>query len=223
MIDLLQLTGLADLPGRVTEVPFGVGVLAGPPMWTFFEYVLHRGFHESRGRNYASREHLRHHGSEDTVLESWFLSWAGVVLVGFGLIPVLGRLVGLDAFGAGLGLGYVVGYGTYDWIHWRAHRRPIANRYEARVRKHHFTHHFCTPMQNHGVTTTLWDRVFGTYVEVEQVEVPRRLAMRWLLDEHGEIRAEYQRTYVLRGSRALDAGQKRIDHDRAMANEAPLV
>lgn len=212
------------MPSPQHPALFAIGLVAGPLLWTFMEYVLHRfAFHEARGSNYGSREHLRHHGSDDTVLESWYLSWAGVLLLGLGLFPFLGRLAGAPDVGWGLGIGYVVGYGFYDWIHWRAHRRPIANAYEARVRKHHFVHHFHAPMQNHGVTSAFWDKVFGTHVEVDRVVVPRRLAMRWLVDEHGEIRPEYRDTYVLRGATALDDTQRRVDEERAFANQAPTL
>lgn len=214
----------ADLAATVATPTFALGVVVGPPVWTFFEYVLHRFWmHEAKGKNYASKEHLRHHASEDTVLESWYLSWAGVLLVGFALIPFLGRLVGWPTFGWGLGVGWVVGYGFYDWVHWRAHRRPIRNGYEAWLRRHHFFHHFHAPMKNHGVTTPVWDMVFGTYVRAERIAVPRRLAMRWLVDAEGRVRPEYADQYELRGHRPLDAEQKQLDWDLAFANEAPVV
>jgi sterol desaturase/sphingolipid hydroxylase (fatty acid hydroxylase superfamily) len=212
----------------MTAPTLSLALLAGLPLgavlWTFMEYVLHRfAFHEARGKNYGSREHLRHHGSDDTVLESWYLSWAGVLLVSLALIPFLGRLAGLVDLGWGVGLGYLVGYGFYDLIHWRAHRRPIASAYEAQVRKHHFIHHFHAPLKNHGVTTPFWDHVFGTHVEVERVRVPRRMAMRWLVDEHGEVRPEYADTYELRGSRHLDADRRDADRELAFANQAPIL
>ena len=206
------------------SLALAAGLPLGLVLWSFLEYVLHRfAFHEARGSNYGSREHLRHHGSDDTVLESWYLSWAGVLLVSLAVIPGLGATIGLHQFGWGVGLGYLAGYGFYDWIHWRAHRRPIANRYEASVRRHHFIHHFHAPMQNHGVTTPFWDRVFGTYVEVDRVQVPRRLAMRWLLDEDGEVRPEYRDTYEIRGRRSLDDRQRQVDAARAFANQAPVT
>jgi sterol desaturase/sphingolipid hydroxylase (fatty acid hydroxylase superfamily) len=200
------------------------GLPLGAVLWSFMEYVLHRfAFHEARGKNYGSREHLRHHGSEDTVLESWYLSWAGVLLVSLGLLPFLGRLAGQADLGWGIGVGYLVAYGFYDLVHWRAHRRPIAHPYEAMVRKHHFTHHFHVPLKNHGVTSPFWDKVFGTYVEVDTVRVPRRMAMRWLIDEHGEVRPEYADTYELRGSRPLDDAQRTADREDAFANQAPVL
>ncbi len=216
-----------------TTPDLGVALVASLPggalLWSFMEYALHRfAFHEAQGSNYGSREHLRHHGSEDTVLESWFLSWAGVLAVSLLAIPSLAAVLGFAAAGWGVGLGYLASYAFYDWVHWRAHRRPIPDgrfgRYEAAVRKHHFTHHFHAPMQNHGVTTPFWDHVFGTHVSVERVAVPRRLAMRWLVDDDdGRVRPEYADGYEIRGALALDDEQRRIDRDRAFANEVPVV
>lgn len=210
------------MPSPHHLLPFLLGLPAGVVLWSFMEYVLHRfAFHEARGKNYGSREHLRHHGSDDTVLESWYLSWAGVLLVSMGLIPFLGRSVGQPDLGWGVGIGYLVAYGFYDLIHWRAHRRPYRNRYEAMVRKHHFVHHFHAPLKNHGVTSPFWDHVFGTYVSVDKVVVPRRMALRWLVDETGEVRPEYRDVYELRGRRPLDDAQRDADRELAFANQAP--
>lgn len=208
--------------GLVAALPAGVA------LWSFMEYVLHRfAFHEARGANYGSREHLRHHGSEDTVLESWYLSWAGVLALSLLAIPAVGRLLGAEQVGWGVGLGYLVAYGFYDWVHWRAHRRPIPRgvfgRYEAGVRQHHFIHHFHAPMQNHGVTSPFWDHVFGTHVALDRVRVPRRFAMRWLIDEDGAVRDEYADTYELRGTTTLDPEQRHIDRADAFENRAPVA
>lgn len=227
MIDLL-LPGSPDalLPGWGAAPALAATAAAGAALWTFLEYVLHRfAFHEARGANYGSREHLRHHGSDDTVLESWFLSWLGVAVVGLWLIPTIGARLTIPDVGWGVGVGYVVGYAFYDVVHWRAHRRPIPDnwfgRYETRLRKHHFTHHFHTPLQNHGVTTAFWDRVFGTLVEVDRVSVPRRMALRWLVDGDGEVLSRYADDYELRGTSRLDDDQRARDRERAFANEAP--
>lgn len=205
-----------------------VGIPLGVLVWSFMEYALHRfAFHEAKGGNYGSREHLRHHGSEDTVLESWYLAWAGVLLVGFGLIPFLGRTISAPQLGWGLGIGYVAAYGFYDWVHWRAHRRAIPGgafgRYEAMVRKHHFIHHFHAPRMNHGVTSPLWDHVFGTLVTVDVVRVPRRMAMRWLVDDGGQVLAPYRGDYEVQGNRGLDDDQRRDDLDDAFANRVPSL
>ena len=185
--------------------------------WTLGEYLLHRfGMHEAKGKGLASREHLKHHADRDSVLEKWALSWTGIILFGiaFGFFVT-------PAFG----VGWVVGYAFYDWQHYWAHRRAPRNRYERWLRRHHFHHHFGHPTMNHGVTTPVWDLVFGTYERVEgPVKVPRRLAMRWLVDDDGELLPGYEHDWELVG-RKLDAGedprQDEIDRARAFANLAP--
>jgi len=195
----------------------------GAALWTLGEYLMHRfAMHELRGRGLASREHLRHHAERDSILESWYFAWAGILGVGYALGVSGARVLG--PVGWCLGIGWVAGYGFYDWIHWRAHRRPVRHPYERWVRRHHFHHHFGHPMANHGVTTPVWDRVFGTYERVDgPVRVPRRLAMRWLTDDRGEVRPEYATDYELVGSRAWTADQAAVDRERAFANQAPEI
>jgi sterol desaturase/sphingolipid hydroxylase (fatty acid hydroxylase superfamily) len=192
--------------------------------WTLGEYLMHRfAMHALKGRGLASREHLRHHAEYDSVLESWWFAWAGIVGVGVALSVNAAKAVG--PVGICLGIGWVGGYGFYDWIHYRAHRRDIWHPYERWVRRHHFHHHFGRPVVNHGVTTPIWDLVFGTYERVDgPIRVPRRLAMRWLVDEDGAVRERYADDYVLVGRRiaaGTDAAQDAVDHARAFANLAP--
>ena len=191
--------------------------------WTLAEYLLHRFvMHEMKGKGLASREHLRHHAERDSVLESWYYAWTGVVIVGTGLGAAATALLG--PIGICLGAGWVAAYGVYDWMHWRAHRRPVANAYERWIRRHHFHHHFGHPMTNHGVTTPVWDMVFGTYVRVDgPLRVPRRMAMVWLVDDDGAVRPEYAADYELAGSRPWNDQQAELDHDRAFANLAPVI
>ncbi|MGE3620287.1 MAG: sterol desaturase family protein [Acidimicrobiia bacterium] len=198
-------------------------VIFGAASWSFTEYLMHRFvMHELKGKGLASREHLRHHAERDSVLESWYFAWTGVLLVG----AALGFLVtlGVGAIGWAYSVGWVAAYGAYDWLHYRAHRRPIRNPYERWLRRHHFYHHFGHPMTNHGVTSPFWDMVFGTYVRVDgPIRVPRRMAMRWLTGPDGEVLAEYADDYVLAGRKLYDDPQAAEDRERAFANLAPLA
>lgn len=204
----------------LTLAALPLGALA----WTLAEYVLHKGFHTARGRNYGSREHLLHHGSTDNRWLSWFLSWAGVAALSFLGIPFAFGLVGSASLGWGLGPGYALGYAFYEVIHFRAHNTDTSWRYELRMRRHHFIHHFVAPMHNHGVTTTFWDRVFGTHVEIDgPVRVPRRLAMAWLLDDHGDVVAHHRDRYAVGGRREQPADVRAADMAMAFANEAPSL
>jgi sterol desaturase/sphingolipid hydroxylase (fatty acid hydroxylase superfamily) len=211
VLDIAATAGASLLLGAV-----------GVFVWFFFEYVLHRFvFHEEvLGRNIGSREHLEHH-----VKASWgfdpviTLAWLGVVLVGSGFGALWAWLVG--PVGWAFGAGFVFGYFFYEYHHAQAHLRPPKNRWERWLRKHHFHHHFGHPLTNHNVTIPLWDVVFGTIERPEKVKVPRRLAMRWLLDEDGNVRPEFQDDYEVVGSARADERQAAIDRARAFANLVP--
>ena len=206
-----------------TIVTLLLAALAGAALWTLGEYVLHRfAMHELRGRGILSREHLEHHVKAQWGFDPLIvLAWVGVILVGALLWAPVGWLAVGPAVGIGLGGGWILGYGLYEFLHARAHLRAPRTRYAAWLRRHHFHHHFGHPMANHGVTTNLWDRVFGTLEVPERVRVPRRLAMPWLLDERGELKAEFAADYELVGAATADERLLALDRARAFASTAP--
>ena len=78
-------------------------------------------------------------------------------------------------------------------------------------------------MRNFGVTSPVWDRLFGSYDEPGQVTVPTRMAPVWLLDDAGEVRMEFAGDYRVRGRRDVEAGTIEQDRADAFANVAPAV
>ncbi|MFN8017202.1 MAG: sterol desaturase family protein [Acidimicrobiales bacterium] len=195
----------------------------GFQLWILAEYLLHRfAMHHLHGRGIMSREHLLHH-----VAAGWTfsyihpLSWAGMLLVGAIVWLPIGAALASFGVGVALALGWAVGYSFYEYQHAVAHLRPPTNRYERWVRKHHFHHHFGKPMANHGVTLPIWDRVFGTLEQPDRVRVPRRMAQPWMLDEDGELKADYVDDYVLVGSVDRDERLAQLDKARAFASVAP--
>ena len=197
----------------------GLGVPAGLGLWTLVEYLLHRwAMHGRRGRGIASREHLRHHAvPEQTSPAMRSLAYLGSFIGGGALAAVAGLLAPV-ALAAGAGVGLVAGHAAYELGHWRAHHRPATNRWERSIRPRHFHHHFVSPRTNLGVTVEIWDRVFGTFEAPGQVPVPRRLAMSWLLDDAGQVRAELAEHYRLVGP-PMATGQD--DLERALADRPP--
>src|SRR5690606_2738474 len=91
------------------------------------------------------------------------------------------------------------------------------------VRRSHLHHHFGAPLRNIGVTSPIWDRLFGTYDEPGRVVVPRRMAPTWLLDEDGEVRPEHAADYAVRGGARASDEQRELDRVDAFANTAPTA
>ena len=201
-----------------------VASAVGAAVWTLAEYLLHRfAMHELKGKGMMSREHLEHH-----VLSSWsfsathLLSWTGMLLVGAVVWLPLGWLVAGPVAGVGIAAGWAGGYFFNEYQHAVAHLRAPGGRYARWLRRHHFHHHFGHPMANHGVSTLVWDKVFGTFEEPTVVRIPRRLVLPWMTDPDGELLAEFGDDYVLVGRRGSDGRLAGIDRARAFSSVAPV-
>lgn len=175
-----------------------LALLAGMFTWSFLEYAMHHWYgHIANGRNHFSREHLKHHA------QAFYFSPTRQKLVFAGLITAVVLPVSMLAWGPVIGGAFTVGlvgaYAGYEWLHHRIHVAAPRTKYTRWSAHHHFSHHFACPKKNHGVTSPLWDYVFGTYQKPPQLRVPKRRAMPWLIDPNtGEVRAEYSDNYQLR-------------------------
>lgn len=183
----------------MTLVAAALGVLT----WSLLEYVIHRWLgHDKRYlRNVFGREHTAHHAKGHYFAPSWKKGAAALITTALVAPPAVASA------GWGLGLAYVGGlvgfYLFYELVHRLAHVWEGVGPYARWLRRHHFHHHFEDPAVNHGVTSPLWDWVFGTYVAPGVTRVPEKLAMRWLVDPAtGEVWDRWADAFVLRRVRA---------------------
>ncbi len=192
----------------MASLALGAGAFAlGALTWSFLEYALHDWLgHWPRGKVDFSREHLRHHA--DT---RYFSPPAKKLQLAVPLLTLFG-LAGWAAAGALAGASYAGGIALawlgYEVLHRRTHTHPPRGPYGRWARKHHLYHHFANPNKNHGVTSPIWDIVFGTYVRPGRITVPEKHCMPWLCDpESGEVWPAYAADYTVhrRGQRAPGA------------------
>lgn len=156
--------------------------LVGVFTWSLLEYLIHRflGHHPKFMPNPFGAEHLRHHREGDYFAPTW-----KKLLVAIGFTTLLAwplmALAGVEPGIAYLG-GLMLMYGMYEVLHRREHTHPGFTAYGWWARRHHFAHHFSDSRCNYGVTSPLWDLVFGTYRAPGLVRVPTKFRVAWLVD-----------------------------------------
>jgi dihydroceramide fatty acyl 2-hydroxylase len=147
--------------------------LFGWLLWTLLEYLLHRYvFHmaastpEKRFRQFMA--HGYHHefpNDKYRLVAPPLMSWPLAVVVGGLFRLAFGPETWLMVFA-----GTCTGYIAYDWIHYYTHHFRPRNPVGKWLKSYHLLHHFD---ENHGrkrygVSSPLWDFVFGTYLPLRK-------------------------------------------------------
>jgi len=131
-------------------------LLAGFVFWGLLEYAIH-GLLAHRWKTFVSPLHANHHLSPENV----FTSPIAVVPIALLLFGTATLVASPPQAGCFVG-GVLAGFCRYEWMHWRFHFRQPRSKRERLLRNHHLAHHFCNARVYHGVSTRLWDRIFGT-------------------------------------------------------------
>jgi sterol desaturase/sphingolipid hydroxylase (fatty acid hydroxylase superfamily) len=197
----MAAASLLDTLSPVAWWPIALAALAGVTLWSLVEYLLHRFLGHDRRTlpNGFASEHTRHHSEGDYFAPTW--KKALVAVVAAPAVSALATLMLGLPLGAVFGGSFVAMYVLYEWVHRRAHTHRGWGAYGRYLRRHHFHHHFANPRANHGVTSPVWDVVFGTFERPGRIRVPARLRMRWLVDPAtGEVVRDLAAFYELRAS-----------------------
>jgi sterol desaturase/sphingolipid hydroxylase (fatty acid hydroxylase superfamily) len=135
--------------------------VAGLFAWTLVEYVIH-GVLGHAHRTFVTGLHQVHHRDPRAVFALG--AWIPTAIVLAGALEWFGLAPGAIFYG-----GIVCGFGVYEYVHYRIHFASPANGVEARLRARHLAHHLREPDAIFGVTTRLWDVVFGTEPKPERM------------------------------------------------------
>src|SRR6266852_3640980 len=163
---LLYFTSRREQTSRFNDlfwfVPTGILI------WTLLEYGLHRFvFHiqipvpNPRLREIVNASHMGHHASPRDANKILVHPLYGLVVssILYALLFAFLR----DGFStAGVVVGVWMGFLYYEAVHYRVHFSLSGSGFVARQRRTHFYHHFTNNKRCFGVTSPLWDYVFGT-------------------------------------------------------------
>ncbi len=160
------VAGIALGVDRGYGAPETIGLFAlGLVIWTLTEYWLHRlVFHWEPDHPIGSRLHFIMHGvHHDHPNDPLRLVMPPAVS-----IPLAALFLGLFVLIFGtpaaypLFSGFIAGYLAYDYTHYYVHHRVPKTKLGKKLREQHMRHHFQDHRYGYGVSSPLWDVVFGT-------------------------------------------------------------
>jgi sterol desaturase/sphingolipid hydroxylase (fatty acid hydroxylase superfamily) len=139
--------------------------MAGFVFWTLVEYVLHRVVLHMR--TYFAPMHGQHHASPLAFLGT--PPWISIPVLCATVLAPSWWFLGFDV-ADGLTVGVMLGYWWYGVVHHVIHHRASTSSpsYFNKLRAWHLRHHYSPKSGNFGVTTPVWDHVFGTVIHVHQ-------------------------------------------------------
>ncbi len=138
--------------------------LGGILLWTVTEYTIHRwAFHYQPKSDAGKRIHFLVHGihhdypRDATRLVMPLLVSVPLALLFYFLFDLIFGTYNFAVFS-----GFVLGYVSYDSIHYATHHLPMKNKVGNFLRIYHLRHHYEDENAAYGVSNPLWDYVLGT-------------------------------------------------------------
>jgi 4-hydroxysphinganine ceramide fatty acyl 2-hydroxylase len=170
-VSLIAWMGSRALPAGRLALGWGQLVflaICGLYLWTLAEYLLHRHVYHHLS-SFLSQGHGLHHAAPRALIGvPWYLTAVAVV----GLNRGLSLLLDPAAVGVVMAAAWS-GYVFYCALHHLSHHGRLRSRWLSGMRRHHLIHH-AHPDCNWGVTTPLWDHVFGTIYTPDSVRLSAR-------------------------------------------------
>ena len=143
--------------------------LSGMLFWTFFEYIAHRFiFHlvsEKKSlQKFAYILHGNHHHYPRDRQRLFMPPLPSVILASaiFGILFLIMRQNALMFFP-----GFLFGYLMYGTMHYAIHAWNPPFKWMKPLWRNHHLHHYKNEHNGYGVSSTIWDHVFGTMFDLK--------------------------------------------------------
>lgn len=159
------------LTGLTTMLVF----LGGMFFWSFFEYFMHRFvFHfiaeSERATKFIYILHGNHH-EYPRDKERLFMPAVPSLIISSTLFTLFYLVA--SAFGGGFYMfaffpGFMLGYLIYGSMHYAIHAWNPPFKWMKGLWRNHHLHHYKNEHQGFGVSSTLWDHIFGTMFDLKK-------------------------------------------------------
>ena len=157
---------VAGFSGLVTFSLFIAGII----FWTFTEYILHRFvFHHHPETEKGKRINYILHGNHHEYprdRERLFMPAAPSLIIASMFFMLYYLILGKYAFP--FFPGFMLGYLIYGSMHYAIHAWNPPFKWMKGLWRNHHLHHYKNDDMGFGVSSTLWDHVFGTMFDLKK-------------------------------------------------------
>ncbi len=157
---------LADL-----GLAIGPAILFGALVWSLVEYLLHRFLFHRISPTWAGRRtyFIAHGVHHDFPTDRGRLVMPLGVSIPIGLsVYLIMRVLAGATWAAPMFVGFGIGYLSYDGIHYATHHFRMTSPLGRYLKRYHMVHHHTGEAARWGVSSPLWDWVFGTMGETKK-------------------------------------------------------
>jgi sterol desaturase/sphingolipid hydroxylase (fatty acid hydroxylase superfamily) len=168
----LVLGGAATLSETRSVTSIVLLCFTGVLTWGLIEYGLHRlVFHfdaqSEKGRKLVYGMHLSHH-TDPKNMDDLFASLRLSLPLALGYCLLAWAVMRSWQSMVYLFIGLTAGYCYYEFMHYQAHHRSPRLRLFRYLKKYHLLHHHQTSALHFGVTSPVFDYLFGTFQSTRQ-------------------------------------------------------
>jgi len=149
--------------------------LAGMFFWSLFEYLIHRfAFHflakSERATKFVYIIHGNHHEYPRDKERLFMPAVPSLILAStiFGLMFISFKLLGGGNYVFSFFPGFMMGYLIYGTMHYAIHAWNPPFKWMKPLWRNHHLHHYKETQLGFGVSSTLWDHVFGTMFDLKK-------------------------------------------------------
>lgn len=150
-----------------TNIPFVIGLgifISGYIIFTLTEYCMHRYFYHMvpNGKWKDKIQYTVHGVHHDYPGDKMRLAMPPFVSIFYAVALYFIFQLLIGKFSLYFLPGFLIGYATYLFIHYAIHVFPAPKGWLKSLWVNHAIHHYKDPDVAFGVSTSFWDRVFGT-------------------------------------------------------------
>ncbi|MEI7734830.1 MAG: sterol desaturase family protein [Ferruginibacter sp.] len=160
---------------NLSVVNISLTFLGGMFFWSFFEYCIHRfAFHfiaeNERAMKFVYLIHGNHHEYPRDKERLFMPPVPSLILASviFSILFLLFSLAGIKENVFTFFPGFMLGYLMYGTMHYAIHAWNPPFKWMKPLWRNHHLHHYRNEQMGFGVSSTLWDHVFGTMFDLKK-------------------------------------------------------